>query len=92
MNSIFIANLKRVDAKCKLCHTAPETRQHFLAECSAYASERETLIEKLRNNPVLCDEIKSDFITETCLYNIQQFLRAVEMMKKNYFAYFCSKT
>ena len=46
--------------KCKLCHTAPETRKHFLAECSAYTSERETYTEKLRNNPVLSDEIKSD--------------------------------
>ncbi|MEW8547538.1 MAG: reverse transcriptase family protein [Candidatus Thiodiazotropha sp.] len=53
-------NQYTVDATCKLCHTAPETRQHFLAECSAYASERETYIEKLRNNPVLSDEIKRD--------------------------------
>ena len=53
-------NQYTVDATCKLCHTAPETRQHFLAECSAYAPERETYIEKLRNNPVLSDEIKSD--------------------------------
>ena len=53
-------NQYTVDATCKLCHTAPETRKHFLAECSAYTSERETYTEKLRNNPVLSDEIKSD--------------------------------
>ena len=53
-------NQYTVDATCKLCHTAPETRQHFLAECSAYAPERETYIKKLRNNPVLSDEIRSD--------------------------------
>ena len=55
-------NQYTVDATCKLCHTAPETPQplHFRAECSAYAPERETYIEKLRNNPVLSDEIKSD--------------------------------
>ena len=37
-------NQYTVDATCKLCHTAPETWQHFLAECSAYAPERETYL------------------------------------------------
>ena len=51
-----------------MCHTAaPETRQHFLAECSAYAPERETYIEKLRNNPVLSKEIKSDLRNQELL-------------------------
>ena len=53
-------NQYTVDATCKLCHTAAETRKHFLTECSAYTSEREIYSEKLRNNPVLSDEIMGD--------------------------------
>ena len=33
-------NQYTVDATCKLCLAAPETRQHFVAECMAYSVER----------------------------------------------------
>ena len=39
---------------------APETRQHFLVVCLAYSTEREKHTEKLRNNPVLPDEVNHD--------------------------------
>ena len=29
-----------MDATCKLCRSAPETRQHFLVECQALSNER----------------------------------------------------
>ena len=29
-----------MDATCKLCRSAPETRQHFLVECQALSDER----------------------------------------------------
>ena len=51
-----------MDPTCKLCLAAPETRQHFIAECSAYEPERGVYAEKLRNNPVLPDELKSDLL------------------------------
>ena len=55
-------NQYTVDPTCKLCLAAPETRQHFIAECSAYEPERGVYAEKLRNNPVLPDELKSDLL------------------------------
>ena len=65
-------NQYTVDAPCKLCLAAPETRHHFIAECSAYALEREVYVEKLRNNPVLPDSLKNcltgpDFLTQFTL-------------------------
>ena len=47
-----------------MCLAAPETRQHFIAECSAYIPEREVYAEKLRNYPVLpdADELKRDLL------------------------------
>ena len=39
-------NQYTVDTTCKLCLAAPETRQHFIAECSAYTPEREVYVEK----------------------------------------------
>ena len=55
-------NQYTVDPTCKLCLAAPATRQHFIAECSAYEPERVVYAEKLRNNPVLPDELKSDLL------------------------------
>ena len=65
-------NQYTVDATCKLCLAAPETRQHFIAECSAYTHERETYVEKLRSNPVLpvntySDLQNPDFLTQLTL-------------------------
>ncbi|MEW8545672.1 MAG: reverse transcriptase family protein [Candidatus Thiodiazotropha sp.] len=65
-------NQYTVDATCKLCLAAPETRLHFIANCSAYALEREVYVERLRNNPVLSDSLKdnlgdSDFLTQLTL-------------------------
>ena len=48
-------NQYTVDSNCKLCLAAPEM------ECSAYEPERGVYAEILRNNPVLPDELKSDF-------------------------------
>ena len=45
-----------------MCLAAPETRQQFIAECIAYNPEREVYAEKLRNNPVLPDELKCDLL------------------------------
>ena len=50
-----------MDPTCKLCLAAPETRQRFIAECSAYEQES-GVYAKLRNNPVLPDELKSDLL------------------------------
>ena len=55
-------NQYTVDATCKLCLPAPETRQHFVAECMTYSVERERYTEKLRNNPALPDELKHDLL------------------------------
>ena len=55
-------NQYTVDATCKLCLAAPETRQHFVAECMAYSVKREKYTEKLRNNPALPDELKHDLL------------------------------
>ena len=65
-------NQYTVDATCKLCLAAPETRHHFIAEYPAYALEREVYVEKLRNNTVLPDSRKNcltdpDFFTQLTL-------------------------
>ena len=46
-------NQHTVDATCKLCLAAPETRQHFIAECLAFTPEREVYTEKLLDSPAL---------------------------------------
>ena len=55
-------NQYTVDATCNLRLAAPETRQHFVAECMAYSAERERYTEKIRNNPALPDELKHDLL------------------------------
>ena len=55
-------NQYTIDPTCKLCLAAPETRQHFIAECPAFEAEREAFSENLRNNPVLPDELKCDLL------------------------------
>ena len=65
-------NQYTVDDTCKLCLAEPETRKHFIAECSAYTPERKVYVEKLRNNPVLPDSLNSkllnsEFLTQLTL-------------------------
>ena len=54
-------NQHTVDPTCKLCSVAPETRQHFISECSVFERERQEFLDKLRNNPVLSGKVK-DYI------------------------------
>ena len=42
-----------MDPTCKLCTNAPETRQHFIAECTAFDSERRELTDKLTRNQLV---------------------------------------
>lgn len=46
-------NQYTVDATCKLCQAAPETRQHFIAECSAYTLERDAYAGKLKGSQII---------------------------------------
>ena len=54
-------NQHDVNPTCKLCHTAPETRQHFLSECTSFLTERQEFITKIQTNPVL-NEKMNDFL------------------------------
>ena len=72
----------------------PESRQHFIAECSAYNPEREVYAEKLRSNPVLPDELKRDLLNpelfthltlDASFYiNGQENLDTVELHSREY--------
>ena len=57
-------NQYTVDPTCKLCLAAPQTRQHFIAECWAYEPQWGVYAEKLRNNPDLPDKLKSDLLNK----------------------------
>ena len=46
-------NQYQVDPTCRLCSVSPETRQHFISECSFLNPERSAFIEKLQENPAL---------------------------------------
>ena len=46
-------NQYQVDPTCRLCSVSPETRQHFVSECSFLNPERSAFIEKLLENPAL---------------------------------------
>ena len=50
-------NQHEVCPTCKLCSAAPETRQHFLTECTSFLIERQELFEKIQNNPVLNEKV-----------------------------------
>ena len=73
---------------------APETRQHFIAECSAYTHDRKVCLEKLRNNPVLPDRLclelqNSEFLTQLILdpsVNVDSLenLEFLELCSKEY--------
>ena len=60
LTGLYILQAKRaafnqhtVNPTCKLCSSAPETRQHFKAECVFFESGRELYISKLTTNSVL---------------------------------------
>ena len=46
-------NQYQVDPTCRLCSVSPETRQHFISECSFLSPERSAFIDKLLENPAL---------------------------------------
>ena len=46
-----------VNPTCKVCAVAPETRQHFLAECESFLHERRGFIHKIQSNPVLNEKV-----------------------------------
>ena len=65
-------NQYAVNPTCKLCNTAPETRQHFVGECAFFKEERKLYIEKLETSPILSDQyIQSlrnpEFLTQLTL-------------------------
>ena len=39
-------NQYEVDPTCKLCSTAPETRQHFIAKCTSFLTERQNSLKR----------------------------------------------
>ena len=45
----------------ELCHTAPETRQHFLSVGTSFLTEMQEFITKIQINPVL-NEKMNDFL------------------------------
>ena len=47
-----VFNQFQVNLTCRLCTVDPETRQHFISECSFLNNERATYSEKLLKNPV----------------------------------------
>ena len=65
-------NQYAINPTCKLCNTAPETRQHFVGECAFFKEERKLYIEKLKTSPILSDQyIQSlcnpEFLTQLTL-------------------------
>ena len=65
-------NQHTVDPTCRLCSVAPETRQHFISECSVCERERQEFLDKLRNNPILSGKVKDymqtpEFLTQLVL-------------------------
>ena len=83
-------NQYAVDPTCKLCLAAPETRQLFIAEYSAYNPEREVYAEKLRNNSVLPDDLLNpELFTQLTLdasfyINGQENLETLELHSREY--------
>ena len=65
-------NQYAVNPTCKLCNTAPETRQHFVGECAFFKEERKIYIEKLETSPILSDQYipslrNPEFLTQLTL-------------------------
>ena len=65
-------NQYSVNPTCKLCCRDPETRQHFVGECTFFEREKSVYIEKLSTSPILADghisRLKNpDFLTQLTL-------------------------
>ena len=54
-----VFNQHAVDATCKLCRSAPETRQHFLIECQALSDERTKYLSQVS---VVTDRLDIDLL------------------------------
>ena len=59
-------NQTQVNPTCKLCSTAPDTRQHFLSECSAFVIERQCKKisndqELIQSDPISCPQTSTEF-------------------------------
>lgn len=54
-------NQYTVNPSCKLCSSAPETRQHFIGECVFFDADRKFYIGKLQLNPALSNVKISQF-------------------------------
>ena len=64
LTGMYILQAKRaafnqyaVNATCKLCQSAPETRQHFIGECEEFKAERDSYKEKLAKSQILSREL-----------------------------------
>ena len=47
-----------MDPTCKLYSAVPETRQHFVAECSAYENERNIFKQRMANYTAPCIDLQ----------------------------------
>ena len=70
-----VFNQYQVDPTCKLCSAAPESPQHFLAECPVFESERDSFKQKMCKNSLLQDYRFHDpeFFTRLVLYSSAVF-------------------
>ena len=59
-----VFNQYRVDPTCRLCLADPETRQHFVSECTFLSSERSVYIEKLSVYPASRDIPRSHAVAK----------------------------
>ena len=50
-------NQYAVNVTCKLCQSAPETRQHFIGECAEFKAESDSYKEKLAKSQILSREL-----------------------------------
>ena len=57
-------NQYTVDATCKLCLAAPETWQHFIAECSAYTPENVEKLNLMVFPPILWSHTCEPFLMD----------------------------
>ena len=60
-----VFNQFQVNPTCRLCTADPETRQHFISECSFLNNERAAYSEKLLKNPVF----QSSYIDRSLIKN-----------------------
>ena len=57
-------NQHMVNTICKLCSISPETRQHFLSECTSFLTKSQEFITKIQNNEVLNEIVNGFLITK----------------------------